>query len=425
MLGYGFYPDETNADTVALAIDTAQFAAPSIAPRASGQPAPEAQVFHLRSEPLTIPTELLSTTAQLVANAREAALLSISSPISPDQPPGTGPATGKHPPMPPSPPIIAPGLQRNRAAVAAQLLLTLRHKTAAITAHHPPAPRNPRQRDAQRYRDGQLRVLAQYARRLAGYLRALHAEGRTVGLPAMLDGGSPAGVARPFRAAVRAGWGTRDPDTLLSRGAEDAACALWVCTVWAVVPAAAGRGEGSGSSDESRVAEDGGADGRLLARLGRWKRFLERAYGAPPGWGRNGLAVANDNWQRKTLQSWYGEDDGPDELAAESYMGIVRAAVARHPESVYADARWTPGFLLWGLKVWREEAVLVPLDTVQEDEDGEEEAEGADGHQQEEEDRESEVEDTRCEHVLFLEGSESPDDSSVASEESSVLMMDL
>ena len=445
MLGYGFYPDEANADAVALAIPIAHLPSHPAPPQSSTAAPSETQIFHLRSDPIAIPLELLSTTAHLVANTREGPLLRSSTPsLSSTTPQPTADPPSHAPPPTPTPPTISPGLQRNRAAVAAQLLLLLRKHAARIRAHDPPpAPRNQRQRDTKRYRDGQLRVLDLYARRLVGYLGALAAEGCLLAFRRVLEE-SPECVARPFRAAVRAGLGTRRVEKLVRGGMEEAVWTLWVCTVWAVVPMAR-RGEGSGSasrgSDESRSGESGSVGGtdeeRMLRRLGRWKRFLEQAYGAPPGWGpqKDGATIDDQRQEGDVKQAILEmektdpqqDGDVPDEVAAESYMNIVKAAAERDPGGIYVDERWTPTFLAWGLKVWCEEAVLVPHDIAEEEEEDDEDElkEICDSADADEEGGELKQDGGRCEHVLFLEDSDNPNGSGVTSEESSVLMMEL
>ena len=60
-------------------------------------------------------------------------------------------------------------------------------------------------------------------------------------------------------------------------------------------------------------------------------------------------------------------DDGEkDELkaVAASCMPIVQTAAERDPGSLYADERWTKAFLMWGLRVWKNGCVSIPMEIV-------------------------------------------------------------
>ena len=397
MLGYGFCPVDPDVDIFALAI-TIPPNAPNPHDKPSPSSRPDTRTFHLHPHtPPCFPTALITFLTPLVANARE----STHYHSSPSDAPGHSNGSTD---------TYSPSATRSRTAIAAQLLFSLRRHLSRLNKHTPrlpsSGPKNQRQANALRYRNGQRRVLELHCTALTLALAELRSRGQLLSLADVLEE-SPECVAVPFRAAVRAGFGTRRAEKLSAMGVAEAVWVLWVCTVWMVVPELETTSESKlktvPSSEVERMGETGtewsAGEGKhrrtdspeeeselldeepILHRLQAWKSFLIRAYELPSGWpeqkaenftpgnqmpsGRSGTPVAEDGGET---------DDSGDKRVAASYLSIVEAAAERDPEGIYADERWTMEYLAWGLHVLREETVRVPKGVAVDVDEGEDDA---------------------------------------------------
>ncbi|KAL8793562.1 MAG: hypothetical protein Q9195_003824 [Heterodermia aff. obscurata] len=223
-----------------------------------------------------------------------------------------------------------PDMSRNKLKVLAAATMLLQRQLSNIVDHNanlPQWPDNIRQFHAARYRRGQLHILRTVNASLLGRLSGLVGDSsardfRVVRLEHMLAE-APSPLLTDFRAALNAGLGTRKASKIRERGWVECAFTLWVCGVWLW-----------GQGLESRSAT-GGLD--LQSRMVQWLGFLRRAY-------KDDEAVT-----------------GPaDEQLAESYLGVIQAAVQKNPRSVYGSGACTLARMRWCLNVVREESVMCP-----------------------------------------------------------------
>lgn len=237
---------------------------------------------------------------------------------------------------------------RRTILVASHLYVTLifrRRRIAQYTPSLPAEPRNSCQRHAARYRTSQLSILASNLRSLGSFLHFLQRNTCFVSLHDVLTS-SPPDLDAEFRAAVHASLRTRQATKIRKRGYEDAVFAIWICSVWIAC---------DGWSTTRAKVEGESENWRQRRRLLNWCGAVHKA-----GCGPDTIdAFAEESSLHDDADDVKEE---PLEAIAASYMPIVQAAAEHNPRSLYADARWTEAFLMWGLKVWRNRCVSVPVE---------------------------------------------------------------
>ncbi|MCJ1379678.1 hypothetical protein MMC17_002780 [Xylographa soralifera] len=282
---------------------------------------------------LTTNQPLIDTFSILVANARE--LLTLH--VSPTR--IYIPSPSPHPPT------------HNLLHLSSLLLTELQHKHSAIATHTPslpPFPTTTRRFHAARYRRQQLHILATNIHALTTLLRTANTP--TTHLLRLEDvlAKAPPGAAppNPLRAAVHRILGTRRPRRVHALGHADLVFTLWLCCAWLLRdPPAAPAPPATG----------------VQALLPRWLRCLETSYGAPSAGtcGSVGGAVSAGG-------AVDDEEEDDDEarrenaVIAASYLVVVKAVAETAPRSVFADGRWSEGFLQWGLGIVQAEGVVLP-----------------------------------------------------------------
>ena len=230
-------------------------------------------------------------------------------------------------------------LSHNKLKVVAAITMLLQRQLSNIVQHSPNLPQwpdNVRQFHAARYRRGQLHILRAVNASLLGRLAGLVGLGedstrdfRIVRLDHMLAE-SPPPLLTDFRSALNAGLGTRKATKIRERGWVECAFTLWVCGVWLW---------GQSLGLESRSAE--GLD--IQSRIIQWLDFLREVY------------------QDVSITEHVTVSAHEDDLQlAESFLGVIQAAVQKNPHSLYSSGACTLSRLLWCLHIVREESIMCP-----------------------------------------------------------------
>ena len=254
-------------------------------------------------------------------------------------------------------------ISRNKLHVICAVVMKLQKARSTMCMHGKVLrgePQNARQLDAARYRQGQLRILEHVLGSLHRILRSCMDTNepdkarslQVVRLEHTMTA-SPKRLLKDFRTVLNAGLRTRDPSKIRERGGSDFAFTLWLCGLWiyAQTDNTIGRGE---------KPSDAGLESRFLY----WLQFLNEIYPegitqAPsselPMASRHG--VTEDEWFASPRNKHTEEDLY---LVAVSYLDAVNAAVAKHPHSLYNDAKITVQCLAWCLHIVRSEGFWYP-----------------------------------------------------------------
>lgn len=245
-------------------------------------------------------------------------------------------------------------LTRNKLHTICATAMIFQKQYVAITENDyylPPWPMNQRQLCAARYRRRQRTTLHTVScsivadlRRLTGLDRTWSRDKRIMRLEHILKAG-PKEFLTDFRAALHVGLGTRDAVKIRQQRLSESAFTVWLCGLWLwTLP-------GSDS--------DGRPSGRppLPARTAAWVDFARATYD-------EGSSIGSQ-WSHLPTS-----EEG--RLLAQSYHSIIKAAAAKHQQSVYNHPEPTAARLLWCLRVIREESFMSPgLDGEAGDEDDE------------------------------------------------------
>ncbi|KAL8711254.1 MAG: hypothetical protein Q9225_007157 [Loekoesia sp. 1 TL-2023] len=251
-------------------------------------------------------------------------------------------------------------VSRNKLHTMSAITMTLQKQCIDIVTKNaklPAWPKNERQVYAARYRRGQLLILRTVIqsiianlRQLVGLDPSLPRNRCIVCLEHILKAG-PKEFLQDFRAAMHAGLGTRNPQRIKRQNSVEAVFTLWLCGLWLwTLP---------GLSSEREVV----ARPELPTMTANWMAFVRATYGEESVIGRQwtGIAACEESNSLTGL-----------------CHHIVKAAVAKHPKSLYNCPEVNTHRLLWCLRVVREESFMCP-------------------------DLEGDVEDENDELMLFLE----------------------
>lgn len=203
----------------------------------------------------------------------------------------------------------------------------------------PAWPENERQFHAARYRRGQLLILRAVIQSIITNLRQLVGldplsprEKRIMRLEHILKAG-PKEFLQDFRAALHAGIGTRSPEKIRQRNAVEASFTIWLygLFLW------------TSSSLKSQCQRYSGL--LLPDSIARWLAFIHETYRDDSGTSRQ--------WAEATAS----EDE---ESLVTSCNGVIEAATAKNPQSLYSYPEADVHRLLWCLRVIREEGFMCP-----------------------------------------------------------------
>ena len=241
-------------------------------------------------------------------------------------------------------------LSRIKLNVMCAVIMLLQKQHSDIVQYNPGLPQwpeNEKQFHAARYRRGQLQILrsvnAALLDQLAGLagMKAPNArDARVVRLENTLTE-SPKPLLTDYRAALNAGLGTRNAEKIKQRGYSECAFTLWVCGLWLWKVSAA-----------SCLDVEPGS--RFHNGILQWLNFIDEAYNKFLG---NEAAAGSRQPSRKSPNTTFDEES---ELLVASLLDVVRAAVKKHPTTLYNSPACTQERLLWSLNIVREESVMSP-----------------------------------------------------------------
>ena len=290
-------------------------------------------------------------------------------------------------------------------------------------------PANDRQAHALRYRRGQQSLLDLHVARLARGLAEDPPRAQVISLEDSLSS-VPGSITDALRAALQSASITRNASRLQKQGLQDVVFTLFVCLAWLTyMDDAEGCGSSSDLSSSSSPSSSSSCTGpeTLKSCIARWPTFLSSSYCPPPG---GGPAETRATCKRvicfcppesrlpaDTEQSGItplsGGEEAEDNRAADTAFSIVqRAALHGGSRSVFRKGRWCKDFLMWGLMIWRAEAVVLPASLLRGNaSDRDEEAErGSRQEAQEAQEGQEGEEAEEEERALFLEvGAEATD----------------
>ena len=235
---------------------------------------------------------------------------------------------------------------RNKLSTASQLLQALHRYKQRLSTRAPPTllrPVNQNQRDAETYRLSQMCLLTDLTDFLMALLQSAIESFSALSLGQVLQN-SPRCFLTEFRAAIHETLRTRSPDRIRRSGFQRVVWAVWVCTLWICL--------------DAKVDFDG-ALGPTHEQLVGWTRFIKGRYGEPLTSRRTACIEGDVVWERRAS----GADSAISTECtkiADSCLGIVKAAAAKHPECIYADPRWTLEFLTWGSEVAFDSLMMYP-----------------------------------------------------------------
>ncbi|CAO1604697.1 hypothetical protein XANCAGTX0491_008241 [Xanthoria calcicola] len=233
--------------------------------------------------------------------------------------------------------LFAGSATRNRLHTACAIAMMLQKHYVDLTASNlqlPKWPHNQRQFHAARYRRGQLHILRAVTGSIVASLRCLAGldpswprDKRFLRLEHILKAG-PKEFLVDFRAVLHIGFGTRNAEKIKQRMLLDSAFTLWLCglCLWTA----------SGLLSE-RAA--------LPQRTSDWITSVQRSYGDESEIGQRWARIPASEEGRSLAESCYY---------------IIKAAVAKNPQSIYSDPKADVGRLLWCLRVIREETFMCP-----------------------------------------------------------------
>ena len=249
-------------------------------------------------------------------------------------------------------------ITHNKVRVACQLVMVLQKQLSNITKYDkqlPQWPKNEKQFHAARYRRSQVHILTMIIGSFTKLLNDIMfgLDKHVARLEDILLE-SPGSFISQFRAAIHHSLRTRNPSKIRKSGHEEFVYTLWLCTLWLFY--------GSEASDHSTL--NGTA---FHMRLHDWIIFVRSQYCHPPGWEHIHCGDdANCALEKKDIHevdAAVGDFNGVDFC-----LKIVRAAAVDDPKSLYADSKWTAGFLWWGYNIIMQEGFMYPGNDTSDDE---------------------------------------------------------
>lgn len=242
------------------------------------------------------------------------------------------------------------------------IIMILQKQYFAIMKHDdelPAWPRNERQFHAARYRRGQVRTLRCVSdslldeiRRIAGLNPSEARDTRIVRLEHILME-SPQGFLVDYRAALNAGLGTRNATKIREKGWVQCAFTVWLSglCLW--------------DSENRQKRNEASSSSNFSTTISQWLDFLRRVYGNPPisGFDESGSKLNNDT----KFDFASGLESAPlayqqDErlLLVQSYLAVIKAAVNKHPKSIFRNSELTISYLAWCLNIIEAEGIMCP-----------------------------------------------------------------
>lgn len=256
-------------------------------------------------------------------------------------------------------------VSRNKLHVMCAMTMMLQRQHVAITKHDgdlPPWPRNEKQFYAARYRRSQLRILHCVSESILGELKGMAGinsskarDARVVRLEHILME-SPAGLSTDYRAALNAGLGTRSAAKIRNNGWVQCAFTIWLCGLWLW-----------NSKNLQRKLECSNSE--LPDKISRWLRFLRCAYGNPPILEfdesqsdrlKDGNEFEKSEFNLSIDSTSLARQRDDKTAVVESYFAIIKAAVKKHPTSIFASPDVTVVFLMWCLDIIEAEGIMFP-----------------------------------------------------------------
>ena len=262
--------------------------------------------------------------------------------------------------------LLTSQLSRNKLHVLCAILMIMQKSYTAISKHTsdlPEYPQNARQADADRYRQGQIRILERVLEVSGQILSSLltietanSKDFRIARLEDILTDCSKQ-LQRDLRSVLNAGLKTRDPTKIRARGGTDFAFTVWLCGLTLYyqrdVP----------QSEKLRTPESTFDERCLL-----WLGFLRAAYPEedprPLGPAKYSSAVCEADratWFDPVRNPMSKEDNLADPaLTVASYMDAIQVCVEKHPQSLYGNPELSIKHLTWCHNVIRNEGVWIP-----------------------------------------------------------------
>ena len=241
---------------------------------------------------------------------------------------------------------------RNRLHVMCAVTMILQRQQMAIQKYDsnlPPWPRNEKQFNAARYRRNQLQILNTVIKSLLnslGNLALLRNSASSVagfiGLEFTLTE-SPQGFLTDFRAALNAGLGTRNATKIRKNCWVECVFTIWLCglCLW---------------HRPNDQVENASPRSSFESKILQWLAFLRRHYGTPAKLESNSKPKHHDSYQQRVSD---GKGD-ETRLLCTSFLTVIRAAIIKHPRSLYGSSDVTVNDLEWCLNIIREEGVMCP-----------------------------------------------------------------
>lgn len=264
-------------------------------------------------------------------------------------------------------------LTRNKLNVMCAVVMKLQRQTEAITFHDndlPQWPMNDKQFHAARYRRSQLRILRTVTHALLSNLRTsvgLNPYGarcmQIVRLEHVLLE-SPKEFLIQFRACLNAGLGTRKAAKIREKQWVECTFTLWMCGLWLWDPCGVKKGDARPGSN-------------FQAKASQWLYWVRQVYGDSPETEnlvtihRKRKLISTKDSPRSRRDGGLDMEDtdndivGPDAnsddfLAAESYLRVINAAVAKNNGSLYNHPEVTAMRLWWCMNIIRQEGIMCP-----------------------------------------------------------------
>lgn len=240
-------------------------------------------------------------------------------------------------------------MSHSKLKVMCVITMLLQKQHAEIVQYKsclPQWPENTKQFHAERYRRGQLHILRAVNATLLDHLASLVGlktpdlrDVRVVRLKhTLLE--SPQPLQADYRAVLNAGLGTRNAEKIKKRGYAQCAFALWVCGWWLL-------------STSADVSSADGQEFHLPAGLLQWLR-RDDVYKIMPC-----IKGTVDDQQPNGKSPDSASDAGSVEDVV-SLRNMIRAAVIKHPKSLYNNPAVTQDRLLWCLHIVQEESAMAP-----------------------------------------------------------------
>jgi hypothetical protein len=205
------------------------------------------------------------------------------------------------------------------------LILSLEDRRSRLEETAPDAePSTHRQHMAAAYRDAQIDIITLNIDTLTDYLFSLQSKGRILLLSSLLADTSHPAITSPLLSLLSQLCGGAKPKvkTVRARALHELAFTVFICSAWL-------------QWSSGLLADDD--------KLSPWMRFLERAYGAP----------------KPEEVSTAHASDREDAAVVGSYLGCIEDFGKEDPDSIYADERWNAQLIRFGLRVWRQESIVL------------------------------------------------------------------